>query len=95
MLRTAGDEAEILTFGVVPNCRLMGIGKELVEACRTTAKNAGAEKLFLEVAADNTAALALYAGGGFREVGRGKNYYEPQDNSATSKDALILHLTLD
>ena len=95
MLRTAGDGAEILTFGVVPDCRLMGIGKELMEVCRTAAKKAGADELFLEVAAGNAAALALYAAGGFQEVGRCNNYYEPQDDRTTSKDALIMRLALD
>lgn len=93
--RTAGAEAEILTLGVVPERRRCGLGARLVEECALMARDAGAEQLFLEVAADNAAALALYAGRGFRQVGRRENYYRPPNNRGTSKDALILRLDLN
>lgn len=92
--RAAGAEAEILTLGVIPNCRRAGVAVRLVGECRLMAADAGAAQLFLEVAADNTAALALYAGRGFRQVGRRENYYGPGNNRGTSKDALIFRLDL-
>ena len=47
----------------------------------------GAASLFLEVGADNPAALALYAGLGFTRVGMRKAYYN-------GGDALVLRLSL-
>lgn len=92
--RSAGAEAEILTLVVIPDRRRSGVGARLVSECRLMAKDTGAAQLFLEVAADNTAALALYTGRGFRQVGRRENYYKPRNNRGTPKDALILHLDL-
>lgn len=92
--RVAGAEAEILTLGVIPDCRRVGVASRLVDECRLIASGAGAAQLFLEVAADNTAALALYTGHGFHRAGRRANYYRSQDNRSTSKDALILRLDL-
>ena len=43
------------------------------------AQELGALALFLEVAADNVAAQALYRGTGFASVGRRKAYYGGQD----------------
>jgi ribosomal-protein-alanine N-acetyltransferase len=53
-----------------------------------------AETLFLEVAADNAAALGLYEGLGFEMAGRRKGYY---DRGAASPriDALVMRLCLN
>lgn len=91
---SAGAEAELLTLGVIPDCRRAGVAARLVSECCLMATDAGAAQLFLEVAADNNAALALYRGRGFRQVGRQENYYGPRNNRSTSKDALILCLDL-
>ena len=88
----AADEAEILTLGVRKDRQRHGIGRRLVEALARAAKKAEAGKLFLEVGASNAAALALYKGLGFQEVGRRKNYYER--TGAPPEDALTLALTL-
>ncbi len=92
--RTAAIEAEVLTLCVVPDCRRAGVAARLVSECRLIAADAGAAQLFLEVEVDNTAALALYAGRGFRQVGRCENYFAPRNNRSTPKDALILRLDL-
>jgi ribosomal-protein-alanine N-acetyltransferase len=52
----------------------------------------GATRLFLEVADDNAAALALYARAGFSEAGRRPGYYARPDG--VRQDALILALNL-
>jgi len=88
----AADEAEILTLGVGKDSQRHGIGRRLVEAVARAAKRAEARRLFLEVAQDNAAALALYKRLGFTEVGRRKGYYERA--GAPSQDALTLALTL-
>jgi ribosomal-protein-alanine N-acetyltransferase len=69
------DEAEILTIAVLPPWRRRGVGMRLLEAAMDSATKAGAETMFLEAAADNGAALALYQSKGFMRVGVRKGYY--------------------
>ena len=66
----AADEAEILTLGVRKDSQRHGIARRLVEAMARAAKKAEVRRLFLEVGQSNAAALALYKGLGFQEVGR-------------------------
>ena len=89
--RIAADEAEILTLGVSPAHRRHGIARRLVAALAGTARKAEAKRLFLEVGQMNAAAVALYAGLGFRQVGRRAGYYE---HGPGGEDALVLALTL-
>ena len=70
--RCAGGEAEVLTLAVVPAARRRGIGRALL--ARALAAMNGAP-LFLEVAADNAAAMALYGAAGLRPCGRRRDYY--------------------
>lgn len=85
--RAAADEAEILTLAVTPHARGKGLGRALLQAAINRARELGATTMFLEVGADNPAALALYAGLGFAKVGQRKAYYE-------GRDALVLRLPL-
>ena len=75
LARVAADEAEILTLAVAPVARRRGIAGALLAAAMTRTAAAGATTLFLEVAAANSAARALYASLGFTEVGYRRNYY--------------------
>ncbi len=79
--RRAGDEAEILTLAVLPPWRCRGVGARLLDAAMTAAAGGGggAAEMFLEVAADNGAALALYRRMGFERVGERKGYYGGAD----------------
>ena len=52
----------------------------------------GCESLFLEVAADNDAAIALYKKQGFETVGRRAGYYARSDHPAV--DAIVLRKRL-
>lgn len=90
--RAAGDEAEILTLAVQPQSRRAGSGTHLVRAAAHHAHGLGARCLFLEVAPGNAAALGLYKGLGFAEVGRRKGYYVTGQDK--SEDALILRSNL-
>jgi ribosomal-protein-alanine N-acetyltransferase len=92
LLRTVADEAEILTLAVHPEARRRGLGARLVREGGSAAAARGAARLFLEVADDNTAALALYARAGFTEAGRRPGYYARPDGHR--QDALILSLIL-
>ncbi|MGB3178906.1 MAG: GNAT family N-acetyltransferase [Albidovulum sp.] len=88
MGRALAGEAELLTLAVSPDARRTGLGRALLKEFLAEAKASGAEKAFLEVAADNHAALALYASFDFSETGRRKGYYSSPGIAAI--DALIL-----
>ena len=90
--RTIADEAELLTLAVDPAARRQGIGLDLVTRFLNRARQMGATSAFLEVAADNTAAIALYERCGFVAAGVRKGYYAEPDGRRT--DALILTRTL-
>jgi ribosomal-protein-alanine N-acetyltransferase len=72
----AGDQAEILTVGVVPHARRRGIATQLLNALRDRARSEGARELFLEVRVDNEAAQRLYEREGFAVLGRRRGYYD-------------------
>ena len=88
----AADEAEILTIGVAPDWQRKGIGKRLVDGLANAVRRAEAKRLFLEVAADNDAAFALYTRKGFTATGIRKGYY--QRTGGPAADALTLALKL-
>ena len=82
--RVTAGEAELLTLAIHPAGRRAGHGRALVRLFLTAAAGRGADSAFLEVAADNAPALALYRQTGWTEAGRRKNYY------AAGLDALVL-----
>mgnify|MGYP006276036153 CR=1 FL=1 len=86
--RAVAGEAEILTLAVAPHARRNGVGRALVAGFEAAARERGAERAFLEVAADNAGALALYAGAGYVEQGRRPGYYAGPDGAPVA--ALIL-----
>lgn len=88
--RVAADEAEILTICTLPTHRRLGVGRQLLEAAKAALKAAEIERLLLEVAVDNDAAIALYRAFGFAEAGRRRGYYTRPDGHA---DALVMGLT--
>ncbi len=87
LARVAADEAEILTLAVAPESRRAGLASLLVRTAWSRAVSAGAARLLLEVAEDNTSARALYARIGFEQVGRRRGYY------GAGADALVLAFT--
>lgn len=84
LLRVAADESELLSLAVAPEQRGVGVGKLLLEGAFEQARNAGASKLFLEVAEDNTVARRLYQTHGLVPVGRRPDYYRQKDGSMTA-----------
>jgi ribosomal-protein-alanine N-acetyltransferase len=92
LMRAVADEAEILTLAVCPRARRRGLGGRLVGEGAVEAAARGAVRLFLEVAADNAPARALYARAGFAEAGRRPGYYARPDGGR--QDALLLALNL-
>jgi [ribosomal protein S18]-alanine N-acetyltransferase len=92
LCRSIAGEAEILTIAVDPAARRRGWGAALVEVAAGFAMEAKAEAMFLEVAVDNAAAIALYQATGFLEVGLRKGYYPHPDGS---RDALVMRRALN
>jgi len=93
LVRAIAGEAEILTLAVDPAFRRRGLAGALVEGAAAVALSLDAEALFLEVAEDNAAAIALYADAGFAEVGRRRGYYaRPADMRI---DALVMRRDLN
>jgi ribosomal-protein-alanine N-acetyltransferase len=90
--RIAGPEAELLTLAVHPDARRRGHGSALVLAFEAAAEARGAGAAFLEVAATNVPARALYAGLGYVPAGRRPGYYAPA--GAPPVDALVLRKPL-
>jgi len=86
--RAISDEAEFLTLAVTPDARRDGHGAALLAACEEGARASGAARLFLEVAAGNVPAGALYARAGYSECGRRKGYYLRPDGSRD--DAVVM-----
>jgi len=93
LARAIAGEAEILTLAVAPSHRRQGVARALVEAAAGVAASLAAESLFLEVAADNAAAIGLYRAAGFAEVGRRRGYYAKAADAAI--DALVMRLDLN
>jgi len=88
--RGVAGEAELLTIAVDPARQGSGIGGRLMRAWMAEAARS-CETAFLEVAADNDAALALYARYGFETTAKRVQYYQRPEGSA---DALILQASL-
>ena len=84
--RVVSDEAEIITIGVAPDARRSGIAAAMLAIAESDASKRGATKMFLEVAADNAPARALYKAGGYIEVGTRPKYYDGVDAIMMRKD---------
>ena len=87
MLQHMPDGVEILTLAVHPEKRRRGLARRLMAHMITTLQPA---KIWLEVAADNAAAQALYQGFGFVEDGRRSKYYKRAGNFPV--DAVLMRL---
>ena len=85
LCRSIAGEAEILTLAVRPADRRAGLATVLLETVYGFLSVIGATSLFLEVAEDNSAALALYAAQGFAPVGRRAGYYARLDGGVAAR----------
>ena len=86
--QVAADVSEIISIGVAGDWQRRGLGRILFGAFARAVTRAGAKRVFLDVAADNTAAVALYSALGCTEVGRRKGYYVRFEAHAV--DAIVM-----
>lgn len=82
------DVADLMRIAVLPEARRTGLGSALQDAIIERVRSAGAQRILLEVAEDNDAALAFYRGSGWSEIGRRERYYPD------GRDALVMERRL-
>ncbi len=70
------DVAELQRIAVEPAHRRSGVATLLLDAVVDAAREAGADRLLLEVRDDNTGAISFYAHHGFVEIDRRPRYYK-------------------
>ena len=75
ILRAQQDQAEIITIVVGNLWQGRGHGKTLLRTGEHEARKQGVEIMFLDVAKDNQAALALYKNSGYQLCGQRPGYY--------------------
>ncbi len=92
LCRIAADEAEVLTIATRPDHRRQGVASALLDTAMAAVLASGAASMFLEVAVDNLAALALYRSHGFDAVGRRPGYYSRPGGPI---DAMIMRVDLN
>ncbi|MDR0803839.1 MAG: ribosomal protein S18-alanine N-acetyltransferase [Rickettsiales bacterium] len=84
--RTVADETEIITIGVAPHARRSGIAAAMLALIERDIT--GVRSIFLEVAADNDAAIRLYESNGFVKIAVRGKYYDGKT------DAIVMRKTL-
>ena len=84
----AVDVADLLRVAVLPEHRRRGLADALLAEAHAVAAAEGAERILLEVADRNVAALSLYHRAGYDEISRRRRYYRD------GADALVLEKSL-
>lgn len=92
MGRVVADEAELLTVAIDPDHRRRGHGAALLQEYELSAAQRGARTSFLEVSAENVAAIALYQSAGYQQAGQRIEYYRRPDGSRCA--AIVLRKEL-
>jgi len=86
--RMLWGDGEILTLGVAPEHRRRGIGSRLLATALNSMVMQGVNRVFLEVAVNNEAAIAMYESMGFDRLGRRPGYYLVENGRKV--DALMM-----
>ena len=86
------DEAELLTICVAPESQNQGIGRGLLARLHDALQVRGVRAVFLEVAATNAAARALYTASGYSEAGFRRDYYKSPQNGTVHAHVMRLSL---
>lgn len=76
--------ADILTVTVIDGFRRQGIAKRLIADIEGYCQSKESSAIMLEVAIDNTGAIALYENLGYSQISKRSNYY------GSKKDAFVM-----
>lgn len=82
------ETAELLRVVVAPAAQGNGLGKSLVTAGKQWAKQAGAQRMMLEVRHDNEPGLSVYRATGFVPIAHRNDYY------GTGRHAVVMECQL-
>ena len=74
--RNVGEESELLTIGVHPLYRRMGIGTKLMQFYIEFSKAKQIKTFYLEVHVSNPPAIRLYQGFSYQPAGTRKKFYQ-------------------
>ena len=86
--RVIAGEAELLTLATHPDHQRQGVARACLAGYEAEAQGRGAGVSFLEVAADNAAALGLYLSAGYAQAAVRAGYYKRA--GAAPVDAVIM-----
>ena len=75
------DTADVQTIGVLPEYEGNGFGRAMLEQMHERAREQGAERILLEVRADNPRAQRLYERNGYRAIHVRRGYYDDGTNA--------------
>lgn len=92
ILRTLGDQSEIITIAVSQDQQRRGIGAYLLRVAEEQIAMRGADIVFLEVAKDTPAAIRLYQRTGYQGCGTRRGYYRRAKGRV---DALLFSKKID
>lgn len=84
----AGETADLDRIAVLPDSRGLGLAGGLLADLVDRARDLGAGRMLLEVAADNVAAIGLYEAHGFDTISTRRGYYPG------GVDALVMELEI-
>jgi len=92
LIRNIKDEAEIITFCILPKWCRNGYATYLLEWVISRLQKQSVKRFFLEVNENNDAAIKLYQKCSFKIIGRRKGYYKGHHGLKT--DALVMQIQL-
>lgn len=82
------DQGDICSIAVFPQYRRQGVARQLLLSLFQYGEQQGLRQIMLEVRQSNMGAQALYAGLGFVQAGRRKNFYtEPMEDALLMQKA--------
>ena len=90
LLRTVGDDGELLSIAVCSSKKRLGVGNLLMSAVLDFADKKNCGSVFLEVRISNNPAIELYTKHGFKQLRIRRDYYEKP-----VEDAIVMVRKID
>lgn len=84
-----GRDAQVMTVATDAAHQGRGIARRMLVALLERAREVGAQSVLLEVRVDNAPAIHLYESLGFRQLGRRRGYYQPENVDAWTMQLLF------